>query len=182
LGHNVTNCPSQEFGPGWNKFQLQFAPHKKVIEQVDQDVDEFTTSFHPVLKVKGELLDPRSDMAFRDRWSIEARGKGISGFFMKWKRALKKYRIMWGSTKSISRDWPAERLLFSVASTLLACSQSNIPTSLSTLLPSKLLRKFSQRIAVRVDAFISSFIPKIKEHLRTKSLLLLRLLLEATWR
>jgi hypothetical protein len=90
LGHNATNCPSQEFGPGWVKFQQQFAPHKKVTEQVDQVVDEFTTSFRPVLKVEGYLLDPRNDIAFRDRWSIEARGKGISGFLDEMEESVEK--------------------------------------------------------------------------------------------
>jgi hypothetical protein len=81
LGHNKQNCPSQEFGSGWVAFHEQFVPHPAVTEQVDQVVDEFTTKYRPAVEIDSEkLFSADADIGFRDRWSIEARGGGLSGF------------------------------------------------------------------------------------------------------
>ena len=78
LGHNIQNCPSHEFGPGWNRFNLQFVQaNKKVASQVDQVVDEFSTKYRPALKIDdpGKFFQVDSNVAFRDRWSVSAQGE-----------------------------------------------------------------------------------------------------------
>ena len=87
LGHNKQNCPSQEFGSGWVAFHEQFVPHPSGHGTSRPAHTKFSTNSQPstTLPLKLTLRNCfraggwHADIGFRDRWSIEARGGGLSG-------------------------------------------------------------------------------------------------------